>query len=130
MKIHQIGQRLRAIRKAADLRTRDVAEKVSLAASQIGHIEAGRRMPPLPTLARIAAAMNHRLEIRFVPHHDALQTVHLSNELAEAVDVLEGTEGLDREVSLALLSQITALSEEAKVMILAMLQAAHAHRST
>jgi len=52
-----VGQRLRAVRRAAGARGSDVARAAGMARSNYARLEAGRHLPSLATLQRVAAAL-------------------------------------------------------------------------
>ncbi len=54
----QLGQRVRAARKAAKLNGQELAAKIGMSQSYISEIERGNRNPSLPTLLRIAQVLD------------------------------------------------------------------------
>lgn len=54
----QLGQRVRAARKAAKLNGQELAARIGMSQSYISEIERGNRNPSLPTLLRIAKVLN------------------------------------------------------------------------
>ena len=64
MKISAIlmGQRVRSARKAKEMSTEELAEKVGVAVESIGHIECGARKPSLNLLYNIAEVLGVSLD--------------------------------------------------------------------
>ncbi len=56
-----------ALRSESGLTQRELAERIGLKQPQLARIEAGRQLPKLETLARLAAGAGYALEINFVP---------------------------------------------------------------
>jgi transcriptional regulator with XRE-family HTH domain len=56
------GQHLRRLREAAGLSRAALARKAGVASSTLGNWEAGRGMPGLPTLLRLAGALGVPVE--------------------------------------------------------------------
>ena len=129
VKLDQLGNRLRNLRKSEGLTVKEVSSSTGVGSSQIGHIEGGRRMPPLPTLEAFAEAVNHRLELRLIKNSEDLTEVAVSPDLVDAVEILDGLDGLDRRLALQLLRQMSELSDDAKRMMLGMLQVVHDTRA-
>jgi len=72
----EIARKIYDLRKAAGLSQRALAELVGTTASVICRLEdADYEGHSLAMLQRIAAALNKRVEIRFVPRQAALRTV-------------------------------------------------------
>ena len=57
MEAKELGKRIRARRKALKLRHMDVARESGLSLSMLSMVERGSRTPTMPTLARIATAL-------------------------------------------------------------------------
>jgi transcriptional regulator with XRE-family HTH domain len=57
MNTTSLGHRVSARRKRKGISQRQLATTVGLTVSQVSRIEGGRRMPPLDTFLRIAAAI-------------------------------------------------------------------------
>ncbi len=57
----EIGQRVRAARKAMELRQADISERTGLPASHVSDIERGALTPSLPTLRKIGDALGRPL---------------------------------------------------------------------
>ena len=51
-------RKLRAIRRAADMTQKELAEKVGIAQKAVCGYETGQNSPSLPKLERLAAALN------------------------------------------------------------------------
>ena len=51
---NQLGQKLRELRDARDLRQGEVAEALGIATESYGRLERGRSFPSIPTLVRVA----------------------------------------------------------------------------
>ena len=51
-------RKLRAIRRAADMTQKELAEKVGIAQKAVCGYETGQNSPSLPMLARLAEALN------------------------------------------------------------------------
>ena len=51
-------RKLRAIRRAADMTQKELAEKVGIAQKAVCGYETGQNSPSLPMLERLAAALN------------------------------------------------------------------------
>lgn len=64
-KKHEIGQRLRAARKAAGLNQEDVANVVGVAKSTVSEWETGKRSPDVELLETIAECLNVTIEFLF-----------------------------------------------------------------
>lgn len=56
-----------ALRSESGLTQRELAERIGLKQPQLARIEAGRQLPKLETLAKLAAGAGYALEINFVP---------------------------------------------------------------
>ena len=54
---HQVGKRVREIRRQAGLTQPELGERAHMAAAEISKIENGRRTPTLETLDRLAQAL-------------------------------------------------------------------------
>ena len=61
----EIGIRIRAARKAQGMRQMDLAEASPLPASHLSELERGSRLPTIPTLQKIGAALHRPLEYFF-----------------------------------------------------------------
>ena len=57
-----MGQRVRSARKAKEMSTEELAEKVGVAVESIGHIECGARKPSLNLLYNIAEVLGVSLD--------------------------------------------------------------------
>ena len=57
-----MGQRVRSARKAKEMSTEELAEKVNVAVESIGHIECGARKPSLTLLFNIAEVLGVSLD--------------------------------------------------------------------
>jgi len=62
----QVARRVRALREKRRLTQAGLAEKVGTTQSAIARLESGRVLPNLDLLARIAAALGLRVDVRFV----------------------------------------------------------------
>lgn len=56
-----------ALRSESGLTQRELAERIGLKQPQLARIEAGRQIPKLETLAKLAEGAGYALEINFVP---------------------------------------------------------------
>lgn len=56
-----------ALRQATGLSQREFAERVGIKQPQLARLEAGRQVPKLETLSKLAAAAGYELKINFVP---------------------------------------------------------------
>jgi len=66
VRLYDLRQELRGIRKQLKLTQAELAQKASLPRTTITKIESGRYNPTINTLMTIASAMDKKLEIRFV----------------------------------------------------------------
>ena len=57
-----MGQRIRSARKAKEMSTEELAEKVGVAVESIGHIECGARRPSLNLIYNIAEILDVSLD--------------------------------------------------------------------
>jgi transcriptional regulator with XRE-family HTH domain len=62
-----LARQVIALRKASGLSQREFAECVGIKQPQLARIEAGKQIPKLETLTKLAAGAGYALEIRFVP---------------------------------------------------------------
>ena len=62
-----LGERLRAIRRLRHRTLNDVAARAGVSESFLSQLERGRTSASVASLQRIAAAVNQRVEISFVP---------------------------------------------------------------
>jgi transcriptional regulator with XRE-family HTH domain len=56
-----------ALRQATGLSQREFAERVGIKQPQLARLEAGRQVPKLETLSKLAAAAGYEVKIHFVP---------------------------------------------------------------
>lgn len=64
---YELGQQVRTLRERAGLTQGELAERIHSTQGTIARMEAGGREPAVSTLARIAAALEARVEVRLVP---------------------------------------------------------------
>lgn len=57
-----IGQRVHARRREMDLTQGELAERIGVSGSFVGHIERGEKIPSLETMARLVKALNTTLD--------------------------------------------------------------------
>ncbi len=67
-----VGQMIEA-RQAAGLTQSDIATRMGTSQSVVARLENARHMPTFPMIARYAAAIGHRLDLRIAPSQDAGQ---------------------------------------------------------
>jgi transcriptional regulator with XRE-family HTH domain len=71
----RLALEIRALRERRGLSQRELAELVGTTQSAIARLEGGRISPSLPTLDRIAAALDSELSVTFTDHQE-LATSH------------------------------------------------------
>lgn len=98
-----LGKRIRRARKAAGLTQSELAEKLDISTSFMGHIERGTRKASLDTLVKIANELNVSL--------DMLAADSLNNPISEA-----GT-SYSRRQKLALREAVRTLAENLDAFI-------------
>ena len=63
----ELGQQVRTMRERAGLTQEELADRIHSTQGTIARLEAGGREPAVSTLARIAAALEARVEVRLFP---------------------------------------------------------------
>jgi transcriptional regulator with XRE-family HTH domain len=61
-----LAKQVIALRKASGLSQREFAERVGIKQPQLARIEAGKQVPKLETLTKLAAGAGYTLEVHFV----------------------------------------------------------------
>ncbi len=82
-----LGQRVRSARKAKEMTTEELAEKVGVAVESIGHIECAARKPSLTLLFKIANALDTSLD--YLTGRTMNTTDSLLKECAEHNDLTQ-----------------------------------------
>lgn len=67
MDAYGLGRRLRDLRDAKGLTQKQLADRTGLSAIFIRKLEAGERLPSLPVLEQIAAALGARVSLELRP---------------------------------------------------------------
>jgi transcriptional regulator with XRE-family HTH domain len=62
-----LARQVITLRKASGLTQREFAERIGIKQPQLARIEAGKQVPKLETLSKLAAGAGYSLEIHFVP---------------------------------------------------------------
>lgn len=66
----QVARAIIALRKEKRMTQSQVARKAAIHRPMLSRIEGAKDIPTLPTLARLAAALSAKVEIRFVDRHN------------------------------------------------------------
>jgi transcriptional regulator with XRE-family HTH domain len=64
---YELGRQVRRLRERAGLTQEELAERIHSTQGTIARLEAGGREPAVSTLARIAAALEAKVDVRLVP---------------------------------------------------------------
>jgi transcriptional regulator with XRE-family HTH domain len=80
---------IRSAREAAGLSKRELARRAGTSPAAIVAYESGAREPTLPTLARLLAAANARVDLRVAPARDLPDAATLARRLAQVLDLAE-----------------------------------------
>jgi transcriptional regulator with XRE-family HTH domain len=80
-----VATQLLTLRQDCGLSQRSVAAVAGIAGSTLGDIEAGRAVPSLEVLARVAAALGATLDLRLHPGTGPLVRDHLQSAMLEAL---------------------------------------------
>lgn len=99
-----MGQRIRAARKARNVKADELAEAVGIAVESIGHIECGARRPSLMTLFRIAETLDVSLDYLTGRTDDSTETV--ISDCADHQDLTPEQKSLLLELSSSLIPVI------------------------
>lgn len=99
---HQIGQRIKAIRKSLNLTQAQLAEKAGVSDNFIGLIERGEGRPTLDTVAKIAEALRIKLQDLFI-EDSVLSTKEIIHEIE---NLLKSREAKDAELVLSISKKV------------------------
>lgn len=105
------GQRLRALRKSRGWTLAELADKVGIQGSMVGNYERGLHYPPIPTLVKLAQALEvsaDRLLGIEEPKVDDIKDRRLYELFLEADRADLGKQGLVRQVLESLLRHVPA----------------------
>jgi len=108
---NSFGQRLRALRKSRGWTLAILAEKVGVQGSMVGNYERGLHYPPIPTLVKLAQALEvsaDRLLGIEGPKIDDIKDRRLYELFLEADRADLGKQGLVRQVLESLLRHVPA----------------------
>lgn len=83
----EMGRRIYEIRKKNKLTQSELAERVGISLSFIGHIERGNRVASLETVVKIANALGVSVA-RIIPHNHSIDYDKLKSALDNIVSML------------------------------------------
>lgn len=73
----QLAKLVITLRKTAGLNQREFAERLGMKQSQLARIEAGRQIPKLQTISKLAAAAGYKIEVNVIPLAGNSQSLRL-----------------------------------------------------
>jgi transcriptional regulator with XRE-family HTH domain len=91
-----IGERIKAARKTKDISQQDVADKIGMNRVQYNRIETGKSEPTVPTLERIAEALDISV-IDFFSNEATADINSYSKSLVEKVKLIEQLDEVQRK---------------------------------
>src|SRR5690625_7519112 len=108
MNKNKIGNQLKALRKAKNLTTQELADKVSISQSYLSRFENGRANPDIEMLESILTALGTNLSSFF-----ALELVDMTEDLIQLLDTVKK---LSTEASSILNEYLNTMLEYANYM--------------
>ena len=82
----ELGQRIRKYRQSAHMTQEQLGEKIDMATSNISHIERATTQVSLPSLVKIANALNVSLDQLVCDSLSAMSSAYLDRDIAELLE--------------------------------------------